>query len=258
MSPFASPASAAPLLAALALAVLPLTSGCAVDPRPIDAPSAGGNAQTAFYSFAFSAAGISASSGAERRATAQGGEVLHGTTEVGLPGGAHPLTLAETAELDAAGRLVLATSELRRGVGGGELVRSVRLDAARGLVTIRSANGEVSWPEATDSPWIYERAFASAAPEMASATPVQAWIARRAAQAGARLRAIDVDDRSSRLTIASQVVLDDGASKWVVLGEEAIEVSPEFVRDMPWSSLRAAASARASADPCHVSLTQAR
>jgi hypothetical protein len=198
-------------------------------------------------SFAFGAAGVSASSRVDRRLSADGGEALHGTTEVTLPGEAHPLLLEESADIDASGRLVTATAELRRGPRGAELVRSVRLDAARGRVTVRGARGESTWLVDTDYPWIYEGTFAAVAPEMESVTAVQAWVARRASQGGSRIRAIDIGDRSSHVTIASQVLLDDGASKWVVVGDEAVEVDSDFVRALPWKSLQSVADARREA-----------
>lgn len=242
MKQLAPSAGAASFLVALTLAAPPLASGCAVDPHQRDAPASHDGAHPVSQSFSFRAAGVTAVTHVDRRAAPGGGETLRGTTTVGFSGEPHPMSLVESAELDATGRLVLAMAELRRGTG--ELVRSVRLDAAGGRVTVRSADGEASWPVAADMPWLYERAFGSAAPEMGSATPVQAWLARRAAGAGPRVRVIDVEERSSHVTRASQVVLDDGASQWVIVGDEAFEMKGDVIRDVPWKALEAAAAAR--------------
>src|SRR5690349_20053771 len=69
-------------------------------------------------SFALGAAGARAESRVDRQVAADGSEVLHGTTEVSLDGAAHPEVVTEDAEIDASGRLVRATSELRSGAHG--------------------------------------------------------------------------------------------------------------------------------------------
>lgn len=232
------------VIAAGMMVVCALLSGCA---RP-DSTNNGGAAgavvvedgKTSSHSFAYEVAGIVASSRVDRRAAPGGAEALHGMTSVTLPGAAHPAVLDETAQIDASGRLLLATAELRSGPQGAHMVRSVRLDPSAGTVTVRDEKGQRSWRVSADQPWIYAGLFSDIAPEMADTTAIQAWVARRAAHVSSRLREINVADRQDHLTVADQVAFADGPSEWVVLGDEAIETDGEFVRALRWRSLEAA------------------
>ncbi len=212
---------------------------------------------TAVHSFAFGAGGVTAQSRVEHSVRHDGVEVLRGSTEVRLPGEAHALVLRESAELDATGRMITATSELRSGVRAQDLVRVVEMDAAHGTVSVRDAKGEATFLVSADHPWFYVSPFADIAPAAGDATAVQAWVARRAAQAEAaslrgtdklsRVRGIDVGARGSWVTLANQVLLDDAPSAWVVLGDEAIETDGEFVRALPFRGLESAAAAEQKA-----------
>ena len=204
------------------------------------AEAASADARTMSHSFAFESAGITASSRVERRVEGGGAEAIHGVTLVTLSGAAHPLVLDETALLDASGRLVLATAELRTGPQAEDAVRAIRLDAATGTVTVRDDKGRRSWRVPAVEPWIYEGLFTDVAPAMADVTAVQAWVARRAAHASERLRDVNVADHEAHLTLANQVALPDGQVEWIVLGDEAIETDGDFVRALPWRSLGAA------------------
>jgi hypothetical protein len=223
-----------------------LLSGCARD----DWKSAGGAAEaaaesgrTSSHTFAFEMAGIMASSRVEHRVVSGGGEALHGTTSVTLAGAAHPVVLDETAQIDASGRLVLATAELRSGPHAAQLVRSIRLDAAAGAVKVRDEKGERSWRVPSDQPWIYQGLFSDIAPESSDVTAVQAWVARRAAHSAERLREVHVAGREHHLTVADQVAFADGSSEWIVLGDEAIETDEGFVRTLRWKALEEAGAA---------------
>lgn len=236
--------------------VCALSVGCARGDGA--APSQGGSAaaqgaaattRASTHSFAYAASGASAASRVERVVRGDGAETLLGTTELTVAGATHPMVLVETADLDASGHLTGATAQLSTGPHGRDLLRAIRLDAARGTVTVNDAVGERSWLVATDHPWIYEGLFDDVAPLASNATAVQAWVAKRAAQSGARLRAIQVAARRSHLTLAEQVVFADGAGSLVVLGDEAIEADSDFVRALPWKALSAAASLTAS--PSH-------
>ncbi len=203
------------------------------------------------HSYAFGGAGVKASSRVERQITANGGEVLRGTTEVTISGAAHPTVVHEVAELDASGRLVRATSELR--TGATEVVRSVELDAIKGTVTVRDQGGERDWLVAEDHPWTYAGLFDDVAPHASGVTAVQAWVARRAAQAGTRIRAIEVLAHRSSLTLSDQVVFQDGDTDLVVLGDEVAETDRDFVRSLPWKALETFSdelrAAESSCDP---------
>jgi hypothetical protein len=200
------------------------------------------------HTFAFGGAGVKATSRVERLVRADGSEVLHGSTQVTTAGTAQPLVLVEDAEIDSSGRLSLATSELRAGPQGLETVRSVQLDAEHGTVTVRDAKGQRAWPVLADQPWIYAGLFTDVAPQAAGATAVSGWVARRAAQASSKVRAIDVSARESHTAPIDQVVFPDGRSLWVVLGDEAVEVDGDFIRSLPWKALDAAAAEHRAAD----------
>lgn len=209
------------------------------------------SSRTSESAFAFGTGSVRAESHVSRALAPNGNEVLHGTTEVRLAGEAHPLVLQETAEIEASGRLLFATSELRSGRRGQDLVRSVRIDPQSGVVTLRDARGERLIPVALDHAWVYDGLFADVSPLMSSATAVQAWVAKRAAEAGSKVRVVDVSGRRTFVTLADQVVMDDSPRKLIVLGDEVIEVDSDFVRSLPWKSLEEAASAeRQSAFDC--------
>lgn len=207
--------------------------------------------RTTESSFVFGTGSVRAESRVARSVALDGSESLHGVTEVRLGGEPHPMVLTEHAEIDASGRLVAASAELRAESRAATLVRSVRLDASRGLVTVNDKRGERLILAAADHPWVYESLFQDVSLVMGSATPVQAWVARRAAQAGSKVRVIDVSSQRAYVTLADQVVVDDAAKKLVILGDEVIEVDSDFVRSLPWKALEEAAAAeRQSAASC--------
>lgn len=237
------------------LAMVCALSGCAErDPATsAEAPAMEqGAPKISESAFAFGAGSVRAESRVTRSIATDGGETLHGTTEVRLAGEAHPLVITETAKLGPDGRLISSVSELRSGPRGEELVRSVRLDAKSGMISTRDDRGESVMVAAVDQPWVVENLFAGTLPIAESATAVQAWIARRSIDAGERVRVIDVGARRSFVTLAGQVVMEDGGSrKLVILGDEVVEVDSSFVRSLPWKALEQAASAeRQSATSC--------
>lgn len=236
------------------VALLVGLSGCAQNGASGNTGSSaiqGDSARTSESAFAFGTGSVRAESRVSRAVAANGNEVLHGTTEVRLEGEPHPLVIEETAEIDASGKLLLATAELRSGRRGQDLVRSVRIDAQSGVVTTNDRHGESLLAVAVDQPWVYEGLFGDVSPVMGSATAVQAWVAKRAADAGSKVRAVDVGARRSFVTLADQVVIDDAPRKLVILGDEVIEVDSDFVRSLPWKALEEAAAAeRQSAFEC--------
>ncbi|MEZ4312005.1 MAG: hypothetical protein R3F14_28600, partial [Polyangiaceae bacterium] len=176
--------------------------------------------KTQAASFTFGAGGVKATSRVTRQIAPSGEEILTGTTEVTLAGAAHPSLLTERAELDAHGKLLRAKSELRTGPGG--VTRSVDLDARSGTITVREAASSRTLRMPADHPWIYGSMFSDIAPQVSSVTAVQAWVARRAASTGDRLRYVDVLAARSSLTIPEQVVFSEGDTDLVVLGDEVI------------------------------------
>ena len=196
-------------------------------------------ARTSAHSFAFGAGEVRAQALVNRRVAPRGAEALESTTELWL-GGAHPLVLVEEAEIDASGRLQTATAELFAGPAASELVRSVQLDAKAGDVTVRDHRGERSFAVPVDHPWTYAGLFADVSPAASSTTAVMAWVARRAAQAGSKIREVDGAGQS-HLTVPAKIVFRDGQMDLIVLGDEVAEADGEFVRALPWKALQAAA-----------------
>lgn len=190
--------------------------------------------------FSFGTAGARATSHVKKRVAATGGESLEGSTELWPAGASHPMILRETAEIAPSGRLVSATAELRGGARGADLIRSVHLDASRGTVKVADGEGERSWEVPVDHPWMY-RALFPETPAASSATAVTAWVARRAAQAGTKVRELEVATRESHLTVPTQIVFEDGARDLVVVGDEVAEADGEFVRALAWKPFSVAA-----------------
>ena len=95
---------------------------------------------------------------------------------------------------------------------------------------------------------MYTGLFGDVAPHASGLTAVQAWVARRAAQAGERVRTIDVPAHRSSLTLADQVVFPDGETDLVVVGDEVAETDREFVRTLPWKALEAVSDELRAAD----------
>ena len=224
-------------------------SGCAS--KSSDSASPPVSTDRAVHSFTFGGAGITAQSRVERASHEGGGETLDGTTEVRLPGEAHPFVVHEIATLDRTGRLVTATSELRTGLHAEDVLRTVQLDAGDGTITVRDAKGTSTLRVAADHPWFYTNPFSDIAPLASDTTAVQAWIARRAAESAtgdlARVRSVDVTAKSSFVTLANQVLMSDQSTGWVLLGDEAIETDADFVRALPWRGLESAVEASRSA-----------
>lgn len=190
------------------------------------------------HSYTFGGPGAHAISRVDRQLMAGGRELLRGTMEVALADAA-PAVVSETAELTATGKLVRATSTLSTGASAP--LRSVTLDAVRGSVTVRDEHGERSWSVPADHPWMFTGLFDDIAPHAGGVTPVQVWVARRAAQAGERLRLVEVLAERSSLTVPDQVVFQDGDKDLVVLGDEVAETDASFVRAVPWKALEALA-----------------
>lgn len=237
------------IVAGLYFGVLAASLGCGrSEAQGIESAAAVSPLRSSLSSFAFSGAGVNATSRVERSTRVGGGEVLKGATEVISSTAPSRLVLGERAEIDATGRLVLATAELRSGSAQGDLVRSVELDAARGSVTVRDARGERVWSVPVDEPLVYRGLFTDVAPQASDTTAVQAWVARLGARSSSRVRTIDVAARESHTTPVSQVLFADGASVWVVLGDEAVETDDDFVRALPWKTLESASAERRAAD----------
>ncbi|XXX82256.1 hypothetical protein WMF30_26200 [Sorangium sp. So ce134] len=200
-------------------------------------------AETKVYTF-FGGAG--AQSRVERAIRPDGSETLSSETRLsradagpgslaGGAGGALPAggVVREYAELDPSGRLVYADVSVSGAAG---VVKRMILDPQHGAALLHRAgraSGFVRIPigEAT----IY-------APVASVATPVAAWIARRAAHAAPSVRMFDEVTAESHAVLSDQLVVEDGRDTFVVLGDAALSADEEFITSLP---LGAAASATA-------------
>jgi hypothetical protein len=192
------------------------------------------------------AGGAEAHSRVERTLRADGSEVLRGRTEIGGPRGAKVRAIAiEEVEIDAQGRLVSADVSLVSGAEGSEVKKRVHLDPAKGLVRIAGPRGTSSWRAPTDAPWAYAPLTADGLPAMPIATPVAAWVTLRAVGAAPSARVIDCDGPWTSLIPADQLVVEDGAARFVVLGDDAIEANQDFIVSMQLNSLAREAPPRA-------------
>ena len=160
-----------------------------------------------------------------------------------LRGSGRVWRIREDVELSPAGLLERARVSLEAGEGAPSLVREVRLDAACGVWSIRDASGEVSGRLPAQIPWAYASLFGDVAPELAAATPTGAWVTLRAAEANDAV--LMIDSQAGVHAVASdQLLIADGARRWVVLGDEAIEADADFVREAPRQQSASSAVAR--------------
>lgn len=182
--------------------------------------------------------GAHARSQVRRTVRADGSETLRGATSIGGAPGSPPQALAiEEVEIDAAGRLVSADIALSSGAQGAGIEKRVHLDPSKGIVRIADARGVKSWRASVDAPWIYAPLVADPLPGRPMATPVAAWATLRAVAEAPRARVIHCDRLWTSLVPRDQLVVEDGATRFAVLGEDAIEADEGFVVAMRLNSL---------------------
>lgn len=180
----------------------------------------------------------------ERTVRADGSEVLHGRTEIGGAEGAPVRAIViEEVEIDAAGRLVSADISLLDGEEGADVEKRVHLDPAKASIRIDGLSGTSVWSAPDDAPWVYAPLVTGGPQGVAIATPVAAWVTLRAIEAAPNARVVDSDGLWSNLTPADQLVVEDGASRFVVVGDDVIEINGDLVASMWLNSLDVASAA---------------
>lgn len=152
-----------------------------------------------------------------RAVSADGSEALHGETELGA------VRVIEDASLDPRGRLIRAEVRVVRGCEGA-VEDHVVIEPGRGVVRADAPGGTVEWPVATDAPW------ALSPPARGAATPIGAWIAKRAAASSDAVRVVRADARSSYRAPADQVAIETEIGTTIMLGEAAASADGVFVQ----------------------------
>jgi hypothetical protein len=213
--------SFAGLLGALALAA------CTPDAAsPPDAPAA----PTGLRSYRYE--GVAGSSQVTQERSDSGQESLHGTTEVGLQGGAGARTLArESATLDAGGRLERAEILLNR---SGAAEARYTLDAARGTVRVERAGvASLDWHVPVDAPWLYSPGdSADGDPGDLLVTPVGAWVALRGANAARVVRVLDPEQQRTYLVMADQIIVPTERGTTIALGSDGVDADERFITEV--------------------------
>lgn len=228
------------MLAVGILVALSAALGCdtsKASPAETGSVAASSTEKTALSSFNFRAQNAEASSRVERTVSPNKAEVLRGETVVSLAFASQPVRIVEEAEIASNGRLVRASSKLFGGAGGLELLRSVQFNVASEKVTVQERGSERTLRVPNDHPWLVADLYGDIAPHAASATAIQVWIARRAADAGERVRSVEVLAARSSLTMPDQIVFENGSTDLVVVGSEVAETDRDFVRNLAWRPL---------------------
>jgi hypothetical protein len=162
-----------------------------------------------------------------RKPGPDGGEVLHGETEIHL-GARARRRVVEDVLLDARGRLLRA-DVAAYAEPGAEPERRLILDAEAGTVRQESASGASRWSAPTDAPWIYAAEAIAGRP---LPTPIAAWVARRAGAIAAHARAVDPTARRAPLVPADQIAVPTEAGITVLVGGEGADVDELFVAEI--------------------------
>jgi hypothetical protein len=176
----------------------------------------------------FDYAGPAGTSHVTLQRASDGVESLHGRTDVAPgPKPAH-IGMEETATLDASGRLRQAEIVTR---DAGAPV-SYRLNPSRATVRIeRAGAAPIEWRVPNDAPWLYGPTLDASGQQVV--TPVSAWIALRATQAGSVVRVLEPERQESHLMSIDQLAVVTEHGKTVALGFGA-DVDDRFVSELRW------------------------
>jgi len=158
-----------------------------------------------------------------RTRAADGSEKLSGET-VFVHEGAARQTVIEDVTLDAEGRLLRA--EITTSDGASREV--VRLDAARGRVEVMAGVFGSSFRLQSDAPWVYAPSSAG----RTLATPVSAWVARRAPETAPWLNLVSAHERRGYSVARDQLVVPTEEGTTVVLGTNGADVDQVFVQEI--------------------------
>jgi len=204
--------------AAIALLGFPLAACTpAEDPRPAPRPAASPPGEVVVF-----ASSEGARARVTRVASLDGGETLHGETELWL-GATTRRCIIEDVRLDPRGRLLQADLSTAASCDAEPEVRA-HLEPARGIVTTRAGVQDPIPPSA--APWIYTP---EALPGRAVTTPVAAWVALRAAASSPWLTLVQLERGRVWRVPSEQVVVPTERGTTVVLGHDGAEVGAGFV-----------------------------
>jgi hypothetical protein len=208
-----------------ALLGLSLLAGCGApsDSRSDEASAAAAPAKTDTFVFA-SDSGTQAR--VRRTVRSNGAETLHGETDVVL-GATARRRIVEDVLLDAHGRLAYANITVS-GANPGDPSVHLELDRAEGKARMTTPEGSRSFRISTDAPWVY----APWAPGLSTATPVSAWVARRAATMSPAVWMVEPVAQRGWLVPCDQVALETEAGTTVVLGGDGADVDGAFVEQI--------------------------
>ena len=155
-----------------------------------------------------------------------GGERLVGLTELGTGE-----RLVEEATIDESGRLVDARATVTGAAVADQPapVTLVAFEPAQGAITATTPDRYVDWRVPNDLPWVWLPLLTAGHSARTGApgpvvTPLGAWVAFRAAQAGQAVRVLDFAALEDYTLARDQLVVSDGASGTVVLGDDFADV----------------------------------
>jgi hypothetical protein len=213
----AAPSITRAALRALLLAFL--AAGCSTPSEAARAPEPEPSAR----SFLFVGSGVIAR--VTRAAAADGGELLHGETELSF--GARRCVV-EDVTLDAQGRLARAEIAVAARCAD-EPEEHVLLDPATESITVTTARGTAISHAPTDVPWIYA---APASPARAMATPIASFVAARAAAASSSLRHVLPERGEEYRLPRDQVAIETERGTTVVLDHDGADLDGLFVAEL--------------------------
>jgi hypothetical protein len=200
------------LLAALAV----VASGCREQTEPHAEPSEGPVTQAISY-----VGGAGSRAHVSRARTPDGGELLRGETVLSL-GASAGRCVIEDVTLDARGHLTRAEITVAAACNRAPEQRLI-LDPSRGEV--RATAGGATWVSSVpaDAPWVYT-------PPSSVATPVSAWVAARAAKAGA-VRQIEPTGGAA-LVERDQIAVETERGLTVIVANDGADVDASFVEQV--------------------------
>jgi hypothetical protein len=129
--------------------------------------------------------------------------------------------LEEDATLDRSGRLLRAEYTLTRSNAS---TSHVVVDAHAGVVEVAGPVFPMRWTIARDLPWVFAPTVDGTDGTHTIATPLAALVTFRGAQAAGAVRQIDLGALTSHSVMVDQVVVPDGQSNLVVVGDDAVSV----------------------------------
>jgi hypothetical protein len=175
---------------------------------------------------AFEYAGPAGTSHVFQQRSNDGLESLQGSTDVTSgPRLAH-IVLEEAATLERNGQLRSADIVLH---AAGATVR-YRLEPSRATVHIERAGREaIEWRVPSDAPWLYGPTLGESGELVV--TPVSAWIALRATQAGGVVRVLEPERRESHLVMIDQLAVATERGKTIALGYGA-DADERFITEL--------------------------